>query len=373
MVRLTYITFALLSVVAAVRAHPVVENAMDVVVAQDRISLRARIALTEIDVASPIDDLSKINAAVDQHGRYLLGHLHVSADGEALDGTLLKSSPPAARVTDQNFEQQFATYEIEYTLPASRPQKIRIEEDLLKEFSRLGQPWTVLFVAQVREDGETKPVEMLLSRDAPLEFNCRWNNEAAPRASTWRTAGQYLAHGAHHILTGYDHLLFVAALVLAATKLWDLVTVVTAFAIAHTLTLTLAVLHLVRLPSSIVEPIIAASIIFVALQNVLFPEKSRGPARLAVAFAFGLFHGLGFAGGLMDAMAEMPATSLTVALISFTIGVELAHQLLIMPLFMLLKPLRRTAEMSFQLRFASVAISLAGMFFLVSALREAAR
>ena len=117
----------------------------------------------------------------------------------------------------------------------------------------------------------------------------------------------YIWHGARHILTGYDHLLFLGALVLAATTLWDLVAVVTAFTVAHSLTLTLAALQIVRLPERLVEPVIAASIVCVGLQNIFWPRQARGYTRLAVAFVFGLFHGLGFAGGLLDVMHQMPS------------------------------------------------------------------
>jgi hydrogenase/urease accessory protein HupE len=266
---------------------------------------------------------------------------------------------------------------------------VRIEQDVLKEFSRLGQPWIVMFVVQARQASDKEFTQLLLSGDEPVEIACRWDNASATtapltsavttRTTTFAVARQYTIHGFEHIITGYDHLLFVAALVLAATRLWDLVKVVTAFALAHTLTLTLAVLDLVRLPASVVEPVIAASIVFVALQNVIFPQQSRGKARLAVAFIFGLFHGLGFAGGLLNAMQGMPAINLAVALIAFTLGVEAAHQVLIVPLFLMLRQLRRTAagamdhEMpsaALPLRAASLAISLAGTFYLVQALRR---
>jgi hypothetical protein len=166
----------------------------------------------------------------------------------------------------------------------------------------------------------------------------------------------------------------VAALVIGATQLWDLVKVVSAFAVAHTLTLTLSVLHLVRVPSSVIEPMIAASIVCVALQNVFFPKQSRGPIRLIIAFGFGLFHGLGFAGGLADVMSDMPTAHLATALIAFTIGVELAHQLLIVPLYVLLKRFRALESaqlrLPFALRLASLAISIVGFVYLIAALSE---
>ncbi len=146
--------------------------------------------------------------------------------------------------------------------------------------------------------------------------------------------------GVRHILTGYDHLLFVCALVLAATTLWDLIKVVSAFTLAHTITLTLAAMNVIHLPERIVEPLIAASIVFVALQNVFWPRQARGWSRLAAAFFFGLFHGLGFAGGLLDAMREMPSGTMFVAIFAFSFGVEAGHQMVVLPLFALLKTIR---------------------------------
>ena len=92
--------------------------------------------------------------------------------------------------------------------------------------------------------------------------------------------------------------------------------VVTAFTLAHTLTLTLAALNLVRLPERVVEPLIAASIVFVAVQNLFWPRRSRGWIRLGAAFFFGLFHGLGFAGGLLEAMQGMRGAVVLLAIMS---------------------------------------------------------
>src|SRR5205085_2683763 len=140
-----------------------------------------------------------------------------------------------------------------------------------------------------------------LTSRQPLTFRREANgtqDKRKPRVDGWQVIRDYCRHGLLHILTGYDHLLFVTALVLAVRSLWDLVKVITAFTAAHSITLTLSAFDLVRLPSRVVEPIIAASIVFVALQNVFWPEQTRGWTRLTVAFFFGLFHGLGFAGGL---------------------------------------------------------------------------
>jgi hydrogenase/urease accessory protein HupE len=186
----------------------------------------------------------------------------------------------------------------------------------------------------------------------------------------------FFYQGVHHILTGYDHLLFISALVLAATTFWDLVKVVTAFTIAHTITLSLAAFNLVSLPQGVVEPFISASIVFVALQNVFWPSRARGWSRLGAAFFFGLFHGLGFAGGLLEAMREMQTGTMLLAILAFSIGIELGHQMVVLPLFGFLKAarhlqpdaVRRThLSMAFQ-RIGSAVISLAGVYYLCLAL-----
>ena len=150
--------------------------------------------------------------------------------------------------------------------------------------------------------------------------------------------------------------------------------VISAFTLAHSITLTLSVLNIVRLPSNIVEPMIAASIVFVALQNVIVPERSRGAGRLCVAFFFGLFHGLGFAGGLLSAMEGMAGFAVGLAIVAFSLGVETGHQMVVLPIFGALKIMRRAAPQSARipgrvLRYGSAMICMAGMFYLVAALR----
>lgn len=196
--------------------------------------------------------------------------------------------------------------------------------------------------------------------DAPKARRLPQRQDAQPVLQT------FFWHGVHHILTGYDHLLFIGALVLGATTLWDLVKVVTAFTLAHTI--TLAALNLVHLPDTIVEPLIAASIVCVAAQNILAPDQARGWSRLAIAFVFGLFHGLGFAGGLLDLMHPMPKGTILLAILGFSLGVEAGNQLVLLPLFALLKTVRHTRPARSLQRLGSAAISLAGLYYLCLAL-----
>jgi hydrogenase/urease accessory protein HupE len=186
----------------------------------------------------------------------------------------------------------------------------------------------------------------------------------------------FFYHGIHHILTGYDHLLFISALVLAATTFWNLIKVVTAFTVAHTITLTLAAFNLVSLPQGVVEPLISASIVIVALQNLFWPARARGWGRLGAAFFFGLFHGLGFAGGLLEAMREMQTGTMLLAILAFSIGIELGHQMVVLPLFAILSAAghwqpdagRRTVVSMNLQRIGSAVISIAGVYYLCLAL-----
>jgi hypothetical protein len=147
-----------------------------------------------------------------------------------------------------------------------------------------------------------------------------------PRQSAWSVAGIYLKLGVEHILTGIDHLLFVLALLLICRGTWLLVRTVTAFTVAHSVTLALASLGYVHVPSAPVEALIALSIVFVASEIVLMRQGREGlTARRPwlVAFVFGLLHGLGFAGALSE--VGLPEGHIPLALLFFNIGVEIGQ------------------------------------------------
>jgi hypothetical protein len=166
------------------------------------------------------------------------------------------------------------------------------------------------------------------------------------RPSPWSVAGLYLWLGVEHILTGIDHLLFVLALLIITRGGWKLVATVTAFTIAHSITLAAATLGLVHVPSKPVEAVIALSIVLVAAEIV---QGLRGREGLTaqmpwiVAFAFGLLHGLGFAGALAE--VGLPEGRIPLALLFFNIGVE-AGQLLFVGLVLGAMAMVRRAGMA---------------------------
>jgi len=372
--------FALALVAAAprARAHPAAQGRMDFDVRADTVELRVTVSAEEVFVGTTFGKLptepQTLAETWQAYGNYLLRHVRVAADGQTLTGRLTEVTAPAnAPPTPVAMSVERAVYVCDFALPPGRPRpaQLQIEQDSLSEIAYApGNPWTASYVLKLSADGRALREGLLLESHRPLTVEVSRAGAALSQGRIWV---EYFWHGVWHILTGYDHLLFVTALALATVTLWDLVKVVSAFTVAHTLTLVLSVLNIVRLPSHIVEPMIAASIVFVALQNTLFPRSSRGWSRLAVAFGFGLFHGLGFAGGLLDAMAELPGTAMMSALSAFSLGVEAGHQCVVLPVFFLALLARKKTDVTrfpVMLRAGSAVIAAAGMFYLVNALQS---
>ena len=151
------------------------------------------------------------------------------------------------------------------------------------------------------------------------------------QASGWQTFVNYIPVGFDHIVPkGLDHILFVLGLFFLSTRLRPLLLQVTLFTLAHTITLALAALGYVTIPGSIVEPLIAASIAYVAIENIFMKQMS--PWRPFIIFGFGLLHGLGFASVLGE--FGLPAGAFIPALIGFNIGVEVGQLAVIAVMFL---------------------------------------
>lgn len=351
---------------------------MEITIVPGKIEVRAKASNEEAFVAEAFSDAKGggLPEVWQRHGQYLLAHLHLSADGTPLTGRLIKVTPPA--------DTSIATlveYDLEYPLPAekSRPAMLLLTQDVLNEYMFApGNRWEASYVTRFAENGRPPGEIQLFTSRGPMQHQCDWGAVATKREEP-SLFQAYVLHGVMHILTGYDHVLFMAALVLAVVTLGDLVKVVTAFTIAHTITLTLAVLNIVRIPFYIVEPMVAASIVVTALQNVFWPRQTRGWSRYALAFGFGLFHGLGFAGGLLVAMEGMPGLAIATAITAFSLGVELGHQSVVLPLYSAMELIRRSYPprcgrdivREFALRYGSALICLAGIVYFTAAMRRA--
>ncbi len=173
------------------------------------------------------------------------------------------------------------------------------------------------------------------------------------KANRWAQLADYLREGVWHIWIGFDHILFLLSLLLPAvlvwraprwqpvddfrTAFWDVFRIVTSFTVAHSITLSLAALHVISLPSRLVESAIAASVVVAALNNLKPLVQGR---RWVVAFGFGLVHGFGFATVLAE--LGLPSDALVLALVGFNLGVELGQLAIVLLFLPLAYSLRRS-------------------------------
>ncbi len=160
---------------------------------------------------------------------------------------------------------------------------------------------------------------------------------AGSSAGVWEVVKVFVPSGIHHIMIGPDHILFLFGLILLGGSLGQLVRIITAFTLGHTVTLALATLDIVTVPSTLVEPAIALSIVVVGADNLLRDEGRD--VRSWVALAFGLIHGFGFASVLKE--FGLPQEALGWSLFSFNVGVELGQLALVVPAALLLAAIRR--------------------------------
>lgn len=180
---------------------------------------------------------------------------------------------------------------------------------------------------------------------------------AASAAPAIAGFGSFFTLGLWHILEGYDHLMFLLALLLAPASGWAVVRIVTAFTVAHSVTLALTALNLLALPSLLVESAIAASIAFVAAQNLR--ARASTMHRVGITALFGLVHGCGFADVLRE--TGLPEGQLIASLLGFNLGVEAGQLLVVLPLVPVLRWLWRRPPGLRVTRALSVLLCAAGL------------
>jgi HupE / UreJ protein len=381
---LVLVTFAFFF--TAAWAHPNLQNSLSVAFEPTRVRVDLSVSIKELAVAHGIEglpvngvgrlDTRAIQGAAESHRDYVLKHFKVTSGPSILGGTILGLvSPPFFADPDQTFYQ----YQIEYPFVGAAAGEIGFFHEMLKEWPySVGTAWNVSYVVRTKSADGKEGIPWLLPYQKTIWVPTGWQMASAPpavvaTAGNFRSFQEYLWHGVTHILTGYDHLLFIFVLVIGTTKFWQMLKVIAAFTVAHSLTLTLCVFGLVRLPTFIVEPVIALSIIFVAVENVLRPQRAQSNIRLWVAFGFGLIHGLGFAGGLLEAMGGLPSFGIWIALVAFSLGVEVGHQVIVLPLFTLLAVGRKKIELTkyaAMCRLGALGVAGGGVYYLIVAINQ---
>jgi hydrogenase/urease accessory protein HupE len=219
------------------------------------------------------------------------------------------------------------------------------------------------FVSVETASGERIGEAMLSARKESFEMDL----PRADRLITLKNAGQsffaFLMLGVEHILTGSDHLLFLFGLLVVCRNVRSILTVITCFTIAHSITLALSVLNVVQLPARIVEPLIAASIAYVGFENLLRGDSPKW--RWLITFSFGLVHGLGFADALREFGIGSGQFGIVLPLAGFNLGVEIGQLAVAGVVLPILWQVRRNPSLARQwVPVCSVAITLAGSYWM---------
>jgi hydrogenase/urease accessory protein HupE len=250
--------------------------------------------------------------------------------------------------------------DVEFNLffEASPANRLRIRSTLLDRLPFGHRQYFTLVNAQ-----GTTLVEKLLS-DANNEVEVSLGQTALASAPPSHPFSEFLVMGIKHILTGYDHLLFLFALLIGCKRISSIVKIITAFTIAHSISLALATLGWIEIPSRVVEPLIAATIVYIALENLF--KRQAVAHRVWLTFGFGLVHGFGFASALREMGVGANGSAVAVPLLAFNSGVEIGQMMVaavILPVIWHFKD-----KPQFNLRWApacSLAVAMAGAFWFV--------
>ncbi|AIQ23065.1 HupE/UreJ family protein [Paenibacillus sp. FSL H7-0737] len=257
-----------------------------------------------------------------------------------------------------------------FTYPAFVPgQTIAINDGLYSQAT--SSPYVNLITAhngnQTSEtvmQGKDRTWTMLLTEDQQeQQLSSSTNSSSSGNSGSSSDWFSFFKLGMNHILTGYDHLLFLFALLLRKQTLKQYAAIITAFTLAHSITLTLAVLGWISLPSRVVESVIALSICYVALENI-FRKKIR--FRALITFLFGLIHGIGFADILQE--MNLPKAHLAVDLVSFNVGIEFIQLCIVIVLLPVLIFLQKRNFYKPVIAYGSWLITALGAFWLVERL-----
>lgn len=318
---------------AAAHAHPVPFSYVDV---------HVRPAAVEVSVVVHTFDVE--NGLEGQPPEKLFERLTIAADGTALSAS---GHSPREPLPERQSIRLRATYTL--TRPAGRIDVATVM------FPYDPQHKTFL---NVYEHGVITAQAILDKDRTSFEYF------TGTRQGTTAVLRRFIPAGMHHILIGPDHLLFLAGLLLLGGTFKQLLLVVTAFTIAHSITLSLAALGMVMPPANAIEPAIALSIVYVGADNLLVSGGGRD-TRAWIAFAFGLIHGFGFATVLRE--MDLPGRALGWTLFAFNIGVEIGQVVFVVLIASVFVWIRSRSEAAGQrLTVAgSVLVMLAGAFWFV--------
>jgi hydrogenase/urease accessory protein HupE len=297
-------------------AHPPGLSSMDLTIKAESLDVKVTFALQDIEAFAPMDsDLdaevidSEREAAKPGIAKLLAEQLRITIDGKDYSpsefGQVIYDSQNNAHV--------------EFLYQVVPKQSLLLQSKFLAQLPNGHQQYLT-----IRDtNGKTLTEKMLGKQDDQISLQVPGSSSGEQTSANhawFTTFADFFKLGIEHILTGYDHLLFLFALLAVTHSFWPALKIITFFTIAHSITLACAGLNLIDLPSSIVEPVIALTIIYVALENVLSGDHPKG--RQWLTFGFGLIHGFGFASVLREMGISSGETGILMPLLSFNLGIE---------------------------------------------------
>lgn len=300
-------------------AHPPGLSSADLTLKPDKIDVKITFAIQDIEAFVPMDKDQDAEVTDDELGaatqrivRFVVNEITVLSDGKEVKA----NGANTVRFDKQNN----TTIELQY--PAKPLTSIGIQSKLLAKLPPDHKQYITVKDSQGHELGK----KMLTQTANTLEISLNNTTKPAEAANhSTSTFIDFLKLGVEHILTGYDHLLFLFSLLVITRSFWPAIKIITFFTIAHSITLALAGMNIVDIPSSIVEPLIAATIVYVGLENIIRKNNVTTNQRCMLTFFFGLIHGFGFAGALREMGISSIESGILVPLFSFNLGVELGQ------------------------------------------------
>lgn len=278
----------------------------------------------EVTLAFALKDAGQL-VSLDQNGDGLVSKDEFANGQEKLaalaaeEFTVAFDAQPTKPATRRSQLDAQDNVEIILTFSARAFSKITAQSKLI---GRLAAGHRQFFTLE--KPGDKPLVEQLLSASADtVSAEVGPVNSAEAPSAKQNSFANFLAMGVEHIWTGYDHLLFLFGLLVVTRNFKSSIKIITCFTIAHSLTLAIATLNLLQISPRIVEPLIAASIVYVGVENLFSRGEPKG--RWMLTFAFGLIHGFGFASVLRDLGVGANGSSIAVPLVSFNLGVELGQ------------------------------------------------
>ena len=338
---------------AWVCAHPPGLSSIYIQIQPQQMDAQITFALQDIEAFSPMD--SDLDAEVSDAERDAAkpGIAKLIADqlNIAIDGMQMRAIEPGRVSFDQ---QNNAHVDFRFGRPQSGGRQLSLESTFLKLLPEGHQQQVTL-----KNADQVVIKEVMLSRD---RLNLQVDLQNVQAQSVWETFVAFVKLGVEHIVTGFDHLLFLLGLLLVTHSFWPAIKIITFFTIAHSITLALAGLNLFDLPSSFVEPFIAATIVYVGLENIVRGDHPKG--RHWLTFGFGLVHGFGFAGVLREMNIGSGNYGILLPLLSFNLGIEIGQIIVASIVLPMIWALNNRVETSGKfLKSCSVLITLMGTYW----------